>query len=159
MTNFRVKENNLDTAQNPLMIIVGAVLAAVAVLVFNIIMSRRGSEKGYFTKFCIPKGQNVRPYYTISFWFEIFSFLILYAGSICIRVITANEYLPRSVFEDLLAVIPVAFVVAEVIALELNNSMIAVITTKVRKEEEAKKAAEAEAIEKVRIEAASENKH
>ena len=159
ITDFRVKENNLDTAQNPLMIIVGAVLAAVAVLVFNIIMSRRGSEKGYFTKFCIPKGQNVRPYYTISFWFEIFSFLILYAGSICIRVITANEYLPRSVFEVLLAVIPVAFVVAEVIALELNNSMIAVITTKVRKEEEAKKAAEAEAIEKVRIEAASENKH
>ncbi len=159
ITDFRVKENDLDTAQNPLMVIIGAVLAAVAVLAFSIIMSRRGSEKGYFTKFCIPKGQNVRPYYTISFGFELFSFLVLYVGSICVRVITANEYLPRGVFGVLLIVIPVAFAVAEVVALRLNNSMIAVITTKVRKEEETKKATEAEVIEKARIESVSKNKH
>lgn len=159
ITDFRVKENNLDTARNPLMIIIGAVFAAVSVLALNFIMSRRGGEKGYFTKFCIPKGQNVRPYYTISFWFEIFSFLILYAGSIYIRVITANEYLPHGVFGVLLALIPVAYVVAEVAALGLNNSMIAVITTKVRKEEEMKKATKAEAIENARTEFVSKNTH
>ena len=122
-------------------------------------MSRRGGEKGYFTKFCIPKGQNVRPYYTISFWFEIFSFLVLYAGSIYIRVITANEYLPHGVFGVLLALIPTAYVVAEVAALGLNNSMIAVITTKVRKEEEMKKATKAEAVENARTEFVSKNTH
>ena len=63
-------------------------------------------------------------------------------------MITASEYLPRSVFGVILAVIPVAFVIAEVVALGLNNSMIAVITTKVRKEAETKKAAEAGVIQK-----------
>lgn len=145
ITDFRVKENSLDTAQNPLMIIIGAILAAVAALAFNIAMSRRGSEKGYFTKYCIPKGQAVRPYYAISFWFEIFSFLILYAGSIFLRARTVNEYLPRSAFGVLLAVIPVAFAAAEVVALIMNNSMIAGITSKVRKEEEAKRKAKAAA--------------
>ena len=159
ITDFRVKENSLDTSQSPVMIIIGAILAVAAVLTFNIIMSRRGSEKGYFTKYCIPKGQNVRPYYTISFWFEIFSFLILYVGTICIRSITVSEYLPRGAFGVLLAVIPAAYVVAEVVALVMNNSMVAVITTKVRKEEEAKRAAAAEARTANSTDSALSNNH
>lgn len=144
ITDFRVREDSLDTEQSPLSVIIGAIVAAVAAIAFNFMISQRGSEKGYFTKFCIPKGQNVKPYYNISLCFEIVFFLIVYVGSLFLRVKMSSEYLPRNAFGAILAVIPAAYIVGEIIAFAMNNTMVADITTEVLKEQEKKAKAEAE---------------
>ena len=48
ITDFRVKETSLDKKVSPLMIWIGTALSAVLIIAFNVIMAKRGSEKGYF---------------------------------------------------------------------------------------------------------------
>ena len=53
------------------------VVVAIAVIIaFNVIMSNRGCEKEYFTRRSIPNGQDVKPYYVISF-IAIFLYIIM----------------------------------------------------------------------------------
>lgn len=144
ITDFRVRENDLDSKQSSLMILVGALLEAVILIVFNVIMANRGCEKGYFKKHCIPKGQNVKPYYTISFLFEMIASIILFIGVMFLNAKMAKDYVPSSAYGIVIAAIPAAIIIAEIIALAMNNSKVAVITAKV-KQEQAKAEAEARA--------------
>ena len=144
ITDFRVRKNDLDSKQSSLMILVGALLEAVILIVFNVIMANRGCEKGYFKKHCIPKGQNVKPYYTISFLFEMIASIILFIGVMFVNAKMAKDYVPSSAYGIVIAAIPAAIIIAEIIALAMNNSKVAVITAKV-KQEQAKAEAEARA--------------
>lgn len=136
ITDFRVRENDLDSNQSSLMILVGALLEAVILIVFNVIMANRGCEKVYFKKHCIPKGQNVKPYYTISFLFEMIASIILFIGVMFLNAKMAKDYVPSSAYGIVIAAIPAAIIIAEIIALAMNNSKVAVITAKVKQEQE-----------------------
>ena len=90
-------------------------------------------EKVYFTKHCIPKGQDVKPYYKVSFLFETILQIILFAGVILTMFITADTYIPKAAIDIKLVVIPTAMIVAEIICLAANNSRIAKITKEVKR--------------------------
>lgn len=138
ITDFRVKESSLEKKNNPLMIWIGAVLSVVLLVAFNIAMSRRGCERAYFQKHCIPKGQNVKPYYKTAFVFEIISFVVLYVVGIVIEISRSNIYIPRSAYDFWLAFIPAVVVVTEIICLGMNYSVVSVITKKVKEEQKKK---------------------
>lgn len=121
ITDFRVRENTLDKKVNPIMIYMGAVLSVVLIIVFNAVMANRGCEKGYFTKHCIPKGLNVKPYYNKSFVCELLVFMAAYAGVIFYKYKASANYIPESTFSIEIAIIPAAVVVAEFIALIMNG--------------------------------------
>lgn len=130
ITDFRVKENSLDKKVSPLMIWIGTALSAVLIIAFNVVMAKRGSEKGYFTKHCIPKGQNVKPYYTKSFICELLCFAVAYGVILLLKLNTSAMYIPKSAIGIEIAFIPAAVLVAEIISLSMNNSMIKSITKK-----------------------------
>lgn len=114
-----------------MMIWIGAVLAAAIAIVFNVAMSRRGCERAYFTKFCIPKGQDVKPYYKTALTVETVVWLLLFAGVLFGAIYTSDEFIPKAAMDTRILVIPVAVIVAEIICLLMNNAMIADITKKV----------------------------
>lgn len=130
ITDFRVRENSLDKKVSLTMIWIGTALSAALFIVFNVIISKRGSEKGYFTKHCIPKGQNVKPYYIKSFVCELFCFVVAYVAILFLKLKSSAIYIPKSVLGIEIAFIPVAVFVAEFISLFMNNSMIKSITKK-----------------------------
>ena len=101
-------------------------------------MSRRGCERAYFQKHCIPKGQNVKPYYKTAFVFEIISFVVLYVVGIVIEISRSNIYIPRSAYDFWLAFIPAVVAVTEIICLGMNYSVVSVITKKVKEEQKKK---------------------
>lgn len=98
---------------------------------FNVAMSRRGCERAYFTKFCIPKGQDVKPYYKTALTVETVVWLLLFAGVLFGAIYTSDEFIPKAAMDTRILVIPVAVIVAEIICLLMNNAMIADITKKV----------------------------
>lgn len=124
ITDFRVRENSLDKKVNPIMLYIGAVLSAVLIIIFNAVMSKRGCEKGYFTKHCIPKGQNVKPYYNMTFICELLFFAVAYAVIMVYKFKASADFIPISALSIEIAVIPAAAVIAELIALIMNGSMI-----------------------------------
>ena len=124
ITDFRIRENSLDKKANPIMIFIGAALSAVLIIIFNVVMSKRGCEKGYFTKHCIPKGQNVKPYYSKTFLCELLCFIAAYSAIMVYKFKTSTDYIPRSALSIEIAIIPAAVVIAELIALIMNSSMI-----------------------------------
>lgn len=130
ITDFRVRENSLDKKVSPLMIWIGTALSAVLIIAFNVVMAKRGSEKGYFTKHCIPKGQNVKPYCTKSFICELLCFAVAYGVIMFLKLNTSAMYIPKSAIGIEIAFIPAAVLVAEIISFSMNNSMIKSITKK-----------------------------
>lgn len=124
ITDFRVRENSLDKKANPIMIFIGAALSAVLMIIFNAVMSKRGCEKGYFTKHCIPNGQNVKPYYSKTLLCELLCFIAAYSAIMVYKFKTSADYIPRSALSVEIAIIPAAVVIAELIALIMNGSMI-----------------------------------
>lgn len=130
ITDFRVRENSLDKKVSPLMVWIGTALSAVLIIAFNVVMAKRGSEKGYFTKHCIPKGQNVKPYYTKSFICELLCFAVAYGVILFLKLNTSAMYIPKSAIGIEIAFIPAAVLVAEIISFSMNNSMIKSITKK-----------------------------
>ena len=124
ITDFRVRENVLNKEQSGLLIWVGVALDVLIVFVFNVMMSKRGCEKNYFTKHCIPKGRNVKPYYVLSFWTELISIIVLYAAVLMMKVNFADEFISPAVFTPILIAIPVAVTIAEIISFFMNNSMV-----------------------------------
>ena len=121
------------------MVWLGAVIAAVALVVFNLIMSRRGCEKVYFRKHCLPKGQDVKPYYNTSFVIELLLSIALYAVLLLLRINSAEEYIPGSAIGFKIAIVPVAMVIAEIICLVMNKSMVSELTKQVEAEMRKKK--------------------
>lgn len=139
ITDFRTRESGLAKKNNPLMIYIGAALAAVLLVTFNLLMSKRGCEKVYFTKHCIPKGMNVKSYYSISFVLEVIFSIAIYCASVICSYFNAKEYIPMSVIDYKIAIIPAVVIVAGLISLIMNNSMVASITKKVNAKKEGNK--------------------
>lgn len=133
ITDFRVRENDAESENNAMMVWIGAILAAVIVIAFNIAMKKRGCEKAYFTKICIPKGQNVKPYYKTSFVFGSVLLVVLFTATLTMAVYTAKEFIPKSAMDIKILAIPAAIVVSEVISMIMNYAMVADITKKVSK--------------------------
>lgn len=133
ITDFRIRENSLDKRVSPLMICIGAALSAIIVVTFNAVMSKRGSEKGYFTKHCIPKGQNVKPYYTKSFVCELLFFSVAYVGIMFYQINFSVDYIPKTVIGAEVAIIPAAVLVAEIMSLIMNRAMVKGISKKAKK--------------------------
>lgn len=130
ITDFRVRESGLDKQSSDVMIWIGAALTAAIVLIFNIVMSKRGCEKIFFTKHCVPKGRSVKPYYVISFWLELVTIVGLYAVALILRINYSDEFIPVSALDWRIAAIPVTVVISEIISLIANRSMIADIAEK-----------------------------
>ncbi len=133
ITDFRIREIDTDVESNAIMLWIGAVLAAAVVIAFNIVMKKRGCERAYFTKFCIPKGQNVKPYYQTSFTVETALWIVLFAAVLFFAVYTSDEFIPKAAMDIQIFIVPAAVIVAEIISLIMNYGMIADITNKVAK--------------------------
>lgn len=127
ITDFRIRESDLDRASSSFMVWLGAVLTIAIIIGFNFLMAKRGCERGYFSKHCIPQGTDIRPYYTTSFCFELLVCIAIYAVVLLLCIRTSNEYIPRSALGARVAVIPIALVVSEVIALFMNRALVAAI--------------------------------
>ena len=134
ITDVRVRENGLSQNSSSIMIWIGAVLAASAMLGFNILMARRGCERVYFTKQRVPKGQGVKPYYMTSFVFEIIFAIALFAISLIVRIKMSGVYIPSSALGIGVAIVSVAIIIAEIASLEMNNAMVSEIVRKVETE-------------------------
>ena len=120
ITDFRVRETDADAENNLVMLWIGAVLAAAIIIVFNVVMRKRGCEKAYFTKHCIPKGQNVKPYYMSAFAVETILWLVLFAGTLVGAVCTYDQYIPKAALDIWVLVIPAVVILAEVVCLIRN---------------------------------------
>lgn len=139
ITDFRVRETDADAKNNATMIWIGAVLAAAIAIVFNVVMRKRGCERAYFTKLCIPKGQDVNPYYKTSFVFETIAWIVMFAAVLFGAVYMSDKFIPKAAMDARILVIPAAVIVAEIICLLMNNAMIADITKKVAKKKKESK--------------------
>ena len=133
ITDFRVKENSFDKSTSLLMIWIGVGLSLVIIIGFNVVISRRGSEKGYFSKHSIPKGQNVKPYYSKTFVLELLCCIVAYAVVLVFRIINSSDYIPMSTLGYELALVPTAILAAEIISLILNYRMVSRISKKNQK--------------------------
>ena len=133
ITDFRVKES-AEKEVKPLLVCVGAALSGMVFIIFNVIMAKRGCEKVYFQKNCIPKGQNVKPYYSVSFILECILFIVCFVTGMIVKISSADIYIPKTIFDIWVVVIPLAVIVAEVICLIINYATVAVIAKKVRRE-------------------------
>ena len=139
ITDFRVRETDADAENNAMTIWIGAVLAAAIAILFNVVMRKRGCERAYFTKFCIPKGQDVKPYYKTSFVFETIAWIVMFAAVLFGAVYMSDEFIPKAAMDTRILVIPAAVIVAEILCLLMNNAMIADITKKVAKKKKESK--------------------
>ena len=131
ITDFRVRGDGLDKGSNSLMIWIGAILAIVVIVGFNMIMSRRGCEKVYFKKHCIPKGQSVKPYYILVFASESIFSIILYVAFMLFKLKMSKEFIPDTAVGIKIVILPLAVIIAEVICLVMNYSMLSEMTRKV----------------------------
>jgi glucan phosphoethanolaminetransferase (alkaline phosphatase superfamily) len=139
ITDFRVRENSNGIKGNSVLIWVGAIFSAFILIIFNVCMARRGCENVYFEKHCIPKGQDVKPYYLISFVFEIVACLILYVISLIIGLSLYNDYISKVAIDIMVIVIPVTVMITEIICWYFNYSAVFEIKKKVKIEEERRK--------------------
>lgn len=121
ITDFRVKSNSLDKECSTIMVYIGAILSFFITLVFNVAMSKRGCESGYFKKYCIPKGVIVKPYYILSFIFESSLFIVVYIIVLFAMAYMSKSFISQSVYDIWLFVVPVTVVVAEILSFTMNN--------------------------------------
>lgn len=135
ITDFRIRETDVEKNGNSMLIWLGAILTVAVSIVFNLVMAKRGCEKAYFTKNCIPKGQNVRPYYGTSFIWETILQIVLFAGVVLVKLHTAETFIPKAALDAKLIVIPAAMIIAGLANLIMNNVRI----TKVIKQDKNKR--------------------
>lgn len=136
ITDFRIRENNSSQSGVSLTIWIGALLATVIMIGFNAIMARQGCERVYFMKQCVPRGQNVKPYYTTSFAFEIIFSIVFYVILIIFRIRMSDAYIPGTVIGLSAVIVPAAIVVAEIINLRMNSAMVSEIVRKLELEKQ-----------------------
>ena len=133
ITDFRVRESTADNAGGDLMIWLGAALVVALSIAFNVVMAKRGCEKVYFAKHCIPKGQEVKPYYKTAFAFETILQIALFAGVLIVKLNMADTYIPRAAVDVKLLAIPAATVIAEIVCLAMNNSLVSKMTEEAKR--------------------------
>lgn len=125
ITDFRIKESSLISENNPAIVWIGALLSIVMVFMFNFIMRKRGCERGYFTRYCLPNGLNVKPYYCISSISETVLFILVYILALICRIAASDEYIPKLVIDVKMAIIPFFVIGAEIACLLYNTSAVA----------------------------------
>lgn len=125
ITDFRVRESSLSNEENFMLIWIGVLLSVGVLIVYNIVMAKRGCEKVYFTKHCIPKGQDVKTYYNISLLFESIACIVLFTVVLVLKVKFSNDYIPKIAMDIKIAAIPVAVMITEIICRFMNYAMIA----------------------------------
>ncbi len=128
ITDFRTRENEVDAGNSAMMVWLGAALVAALTIAFNVVMAKRGCEKTYFAKHCVPKGRNVKPYYRTAFVVETLLQMILFAGVLFAMIYTAEAFIPKAVIDIKLAAIPAAVVIAEIVCLAMNCGLVSKIT-------------------------------
>lgn len=124
ITDFRILETSLGKNVSTLMIWIGAVLSCIILVASNIIMTNRGCEKTYFTKHCLLKGQDVKPYYLYTFLCNVICAIAFYALFVLLIIITSKVYIPKEVFSVELVLIPIAIIVGECINMAYNRYMV-----------------------------------
>ena len=132
ITDFRIKESSLESKASSLLIWLGAALSAIAIVAFNVIMAKRGQEGGYFTRHCIPRGLNVKPYYTISFISEGVLCIGFFFIFMLIRKNLSGEFIANMFGDGKIFIIPAAMLIAELICVYLNYSRIQTASTEKR---------------------------
>ena len=147
ITDFRIRENSLNKESSSLMVWIGAVLSAVILICFNITMARRGCERVYFARHCIPQGRKVKPYYITAFIAETVFSVALFVVSLVVRINLSNEFIPGSAIGIQIAAVPAAILFAEVVSLIRNDSAISKITRTVEIKAQTKEQTEAQTIE------------
>lgn len=141
ITDFRMRESNLNDNSSLIQLCLGAIIVAVIMIAYNVVMSKRGCECVYFTKHSIPKGHNVRPYYQASFWSELLLASLFLLGAMLLNVHLSGIYIPASAYSPNLIIIPASILFAELICLIMNNIKVKNYE-KVAEEEKRKKEAE-----------------
>lgn len=134
ITDFRIRESDAVIKDYSVMVWLGTAIVAVLAIVFNVVMGKRGCEKGYFTKHCVPKGINVGPYYNISFIFELIGFVILYVVGVVFKWTTADFYIPRGIINYKIALPLLSIVSAELVCLIMNKLMVSGIKRRLNAE-------------------------
>ena len=121
ITDFRVRENNLDNELNSIPLWIGVTFSLIIIIIFNYLMRIRNSERGFFSKICIPKGENVKPYYTKSFIFEIIVFIISYMVVMLCKISFSDIFIPRSAIDVDPIIVPAVVIIAEITSLIMNH--------------------------------------
>lgn len=134
ITDFRAKEVSAGKAVSIFMILVCTLLVVAVVIGFNVAMFNRGCEKVYFTKHCIPKGRDVGSYYNTSFIVEILLFMVVYAVAFVIKLFLSEQYIPKAAVGIEIVIVPIGMIIAEIISLCMNHSMVRTIKIKVEEE-------------------------
>lgn len=125
ITDLRVKESSLSVNDSPLLVWIASAIVLICVIVYNTLMIKRGCEKTYFKDFCIPKGLNIKPYYSISFIFELVLPFIGYITLLAYKIMTSTVYIPKSsLFSIWLLCVPTSLLVANVVNMISNNAMV-----------------------------------
>ena len=138
ITDFRIRETSVELGSGAVLVWLGAIMAAILSIAFNIIMRKRGCEKTYFKKHCVPKGIDVNPYYGIAFAVETIFQIILFVGVLAVMLYTSDAYIPKATIDVKLIVIPAAVILAGVVNLSMNRKMIVVIEEQVAREKREK---------------------
>ncbi len=121
ITDFRIKENKLDKAVSPLLIVLAVAITVVFLLGVNLFLAKRGCERQYFVKTCIPKGQKVGSYYKITFFFELLASMISVVSVVLYKILFSETYIPKSAYMRAnLVYVLAAIVVAEILCLAVN---------------------------------------
>lgn len=136
ITDFRIRETSVEANGNAVMIWLGAIMVAALSIAFNIVMRKRGCEHAYFTKHCVPKGMDVKPYYGTAFAVETVLQIVFFAGILMVMLYTADSYIPMTAIDLNLLAIPAATILAGIINLLSNRGMIAKIEEQVAREKQ-----------------------
>lgn len=124
ITDFRVREKTTEAAERSALIYIGALLVAVLSVAFNIVLAKRGCERNYFAKHCVPKGKNVKPFYGISFIVEILLMIAAFIASVLVMLNDADMFIPAMAVSSNLVAIPGAMLAAGLVNIFVNNSRI-----------------------------------
>lgn len=116
ITDCRIKEMAYDQKALPVSVYLGSILAFVFVIIFNVLMKNRGCERVYFSRQCIPRGQNVKPYYVLSVFYEILAYVGLYSVILLISIYLSSVYIPSKIIDIKAFLVPCCFILAELIA-------------------------------------------
>ncbi len=120
ITDFKIRESSLELNNNPLLVYIGAIITLIIVIGFNVAMSKRGCEKVYFKKHCIPRGLKVKTYYKITFLIESITFVALYFSGLFIRVKYSNVYMGKTISDIRILLIPLTVLLTEIICIGIN---------------------------------------
>ncbi len=122
ITDFKTK--NIPLKNNIFLLLLGALITLIIIIGFNIVMFFRGTERGYFIRYCIPNGKKVDSYYRLSFIFESVVIIVGYIILVLIQIKVKKTYIPKMMINIKLMIIPLAVVVGELLSIIHKNTYI-----------------------------------